>query len=117
MKSDEAVNNKLHEIHPKLGLWPGGFRIIRHEESVLVRIRIGHTYLTHCFLLKKEDPPQYVACDCRLTVKPILFGCVDFIGTRNRHFNVNTYSLKRFLQTAFYLIYMRSVCFTGCKTF
>ena len=24
----EAVNNKLHEIYPKLGLWCDGFRII-----------------------------------------------------------------------------------------
>ena len=22
---DEAANNKLHEIHPQLGLWPGGY--------------------------------------------------------------------------------------------
>ena len=35
---DEAVDNKLHEIHPQLGLWPGGSRIIRREESVLTRI-------------------------------------------------------------------------------
>ena len=55
---DEAVNNKLHAIHPQLGLWPGGSRIIRREESVLTRIRIGHTHLTHCFLLKEENPPQ-----------------------------------------------------------
>ena len=55
---DGTVNNKLHEIYPQLGLWPGGSRIIRREESVLARIRIGHTHLTHCFLLKGEDPPQ-----------------------------------------------------------
>ena len=35
---DEVVDNKLHEIHPQLGLWPGGSRIIRREESVLTRI-------------------------------------------------------------------------------
>ena len=74
---DEAVNNKLHEIHPQLGLWPGGSRIIRHGESVLTRIRIGHTHLTHCILLKGEDPPECIACDCCLTVKHILFDCVD----------------------------------------
>ena len=28
---------------------PGGLRIIRREESVLARIRIGHTYLTPFF--------------------------------------------------------------------
>ena len=35
---DEVVNNKLHEIHPQLGLWSGGSRIIRCEESILARI-------------------------------------------------------------------------------
>ena len=29
---DEAVNNKPHEIHPRLGVRPGGFRITRCEE-------------------------------------------------------------------------------------
>ena len=37
-KWDEAVNNKLLEIHPQLGLWPGGSRIIGREESVLTRV-------------------------------------------------------------------------------
>ena len=41
---DEAVDDTLHEIHPQLGLWPGGSRIIRREESVLARIQIGHTH-------------------------------------------------------------------------
>ena len=81
---DEAVNNKLHAVHPQLDLWLGGFRIIRHEESA--RIRIGHTHLTHPFLLKKVDPPQRIAYNCHLTVKHISFNCVDFIESRNRHF-------------------------------
>ena len=29
---DEAVNNKLHGIHPQHGLWPGGSTIIRRKE-------------------------------------------------------------------------------------
>ena len=64
----------------------------------MARIRIGHTHLTHCFLLKGEDPPQCTACDCQLTVKHVLFECVDFIESRNRHFSVNIAlgnSLKR----------------------
>ena len=54
-------------------------------------MRIGHTYLTQYFLLKKEDPPQRIACDCRLTVKHILFEYVHFIESRNRDFNVNSF--------------------------
>ena len=40
---DEAVNNKI-KLHESL--WAGGFRMTRLEESVLARIRIGHTALT-----------------------------------------------------------------------
>ena len=77
--------------HPQLCLWPGGSRIIRREESVLIIIRIGHTHLTHGFLLKGEDPPQCIACDCHLTVKHILFDCVDFIESGNGYCNVNSF--------------------------
>ena len=52
----------------------------------MARVRIGHTHLTHCFLWKGEDPPKCTACDCQLTVKHILFECVDFI--ESRHFSV-----------------------------
>ena len=47
--------------------------------------------MTRCFLLKEEDPLQCIACDCQLTVKHIFFDCVDFIESRNRHFNVDTF--------------------------
>ena len=50
---DEAVNNKvhIHAIHSQPGLWQEGFRSIRHEESVLARIQIGHTHLPNSFHL------------------------------------------------------------------
>ena len=62
-----------------------GVRRVFYQKFELV------THLTHCFLLKGEDPPQCIACDCHLTVKHILFDCVDFIESRNRHFNVNSF--------------------------
>ena len=74
-----------------MGLWPRASRIIRREESVLKRIPICHTHLTHFFLLKGEDLPQCIACDCRLTVKHTLFDCVDFIESRNRQFSANNF--------------------------
>ena len=82
------------------------------KESVLVRMRIGHTYLTHWFLLQKEEPPRCIAYDFRLTVKHILFDCVNFIDSRNRHCNVN--SFKELFGRVPYLIYMRLV---GCTVF
>ena len=61
---------------------------MRQEESVLARIRIGHTYMTHSFLLNKEDSPQCIACNCCLIVKQILFDCVDYIESRKKNINV-----------------------------
>ena len=55
---NEAINNKLHAIYPELGLWPGGFIVVRHGESVLATLQIVDTHLTHSFLLKKEHPPR-----------------------------------------------------------
>ncbi len=51
-----AVNNKLHAIQPYLGSWPGSRRNARREEV----IRLGHTYLTHSYLLNREDQPECV---------------------------------------------------------
>ena len=51
-----AVFNKLHSIKPSLGEWQPSYRIDRKEEVTLARIRIGHTFITHSFLLKGEDP-------------------------------------------------------------
>ena len=81
VKWDE-VNKILHAIHSQLGLWPGGVRIIRRQEIVLARILIGHSNLTHSFLLRKRKPPQCTVCYGRLTqltVKHILFDCVDLL--------------------------------------
>ncbi len=76
---DVAVNNKLHAIQPSLGRWPGSRRRdTRREEVVLARIRLGHTYLTHSYLLSREDQPECVGCACPLTVQHIMIDCVEF---------------------------------------
>ena len=53
-----AVANKLHCVKPVLGDWLSSYRRCRKNEVVLCRARIGHTYLTHSYILKK-DPPVY----------------------------------------------------------
>ena len=63
--------------------------------------KIGHTYLTHSFLLKTEYLIHCITCDCCLTVKRILFNCVDFIESRNSHCNVK--SFKELLKMSKYV--------------
>ena len=54
--------NKLHKILPKLtDHFPS--RLTRREEAALSRLHIGHSHVTHFFLLKGTDPPFCVSCD------------------------------------------------------
>ena len=84
-----AVGNKLHAIQPVLGKWKGSSRTSRREETVLSRLRIGHSRLTHSYLLTRDDPPECVPCQCPLTIKHILVECLDFDHIRSRYFEVD----------------------------
>ena len=53
---------------------------------MLNRLRIGHTRLTHSYLLSGDDILECGTCQCPLTVKYILTECVDFNDVRNKHF-------------------------------
>jgi hypothetical protein len=84
--------NKLHTINPNIERWHHASQDNRRDEVVLARLRIGHTYLTHVHLLKNEDPPQCVGCDCPLTVEHLLVSCVDFTPTRQRYYKEQSLS-------------------------
>ena len=64
-----AVDNKLHSIKSILGEWRPAFRADRKEEVVLARLRIGHSFITHSYLLKGEEQPTCVPCDTPFTIK------------------------------------------------
>ena len=86
---NECTTNKLHSIQPKLGEWPPGYKInTRRDEVVITRLRIGHTHLTHSYLLKREDQPFCFACDEPLTVQHIMINCIDLQLTRDRFYRV-----------------------------
>ena len=86
---DADVFNKLHAIKPIIKNDLSVFRNLRREEVVLARIRIGHTRLTHSYLLNREEQPFCIGCNQFQTVKHILIDCVDFSQTRNLYFQVN----------------------------
>ena len=46
-----AVASKLHSVKPVLGDWQSSYRRCRKDEVVLCRARIGHTRLTHSYIL------------------------------------------------------------------
>ena len=93
---DTEINNKLHEIIPNLNEKPPSVKLPRKEETIMHRLRIGHTWLTHCFILKKEPLPICVSCNTNLSVKHILLECTDFDQQRTYFYNKRTlYDLFR----------------------
>ena len=54
----------------------------RKEETVMARLHIGHSFLTHSFLLKGEELPMCIGCDEHLTIEYISITCSNLIETR-----------------------------------
>ena len=96
-----ADDNKLKEIKPHVKRPRLIHKLSRREEIVLSRLRIGHTRLTHSYLLKhtrlthsyllkREDKPQCIGFDTQLNVKHFLLECIDFIDVRRSCFQSNS---------------------------
>jgi len=83
---DSTGENKLRTIRPTLGCWKSSSRTSRRKEVLLARIRIGHTYATHGYLLRNEDRPMCTRCDMPLTVRHVLLVCPLFSAQRRRFF-------------------------------
>ena len=62
------------------------YRSLRREEVVLTRLHIGHTRLTHSYLLEREDQPLCISCNEPFTVKHFLIDCFEFCQVRCQFF-------------------------------
>ena len=78
----------MYNIQPIVALGKCNFSGKRREEIVLARAHIGHSYITHSYLLKGDPMPECIPCYCALTVKHILIECVDFMEVRQKYFDV-----------------------------
>ena len=92
---DETVliHKKFHKVLRKLPDKLLSFCNTRKENTVLNRLHIGHSYLTHSFILRKEAP-VHVACNALITVKHTLIECADLLEIRRIYFKEKSlYSL------------------------
>ena len=92
---NNSIGNKLLEIKTTLCEYHSVIRTIR-KEVVLARLRLGHTRVTHSYLLLGEEQPQCVGCDALLTVRHFLLDCGDFAQVRNNRFHVK--NMKQLFQ-------------------
>ena len=74
--------NKLHSIKNTITPWSNALHKDRLTEVVMARIRIGHTRLTHGFLLEGTNAPLCMECIVPLTVLHILTECPEYSDQR-----------------------------------
>ena len=64
---------------------------LSHQEAVILRrLRIGHTRLTHSYLLNRQDEPECSHGDCALTVAHVLLEHNHCNVVRQRYFNISS---------------------------
>ena len=82
----EKSNNKLFQVRPLLSETLLNSARNRREETVLTRLHIGHSKITHSFIFEGTDAPWCHACDSPMTIRHILLDCADLHEIRLKHF-------------------------------
>ena len=59
-------------------------------DSVIRRLRIGHTYHTHSYLIRGEPRPFCHTCRRTITVSHIMITCVRYRAVRARYYHVTS---------------------------
>jgi len=60
-------------------------------QAVMInRLKIGHSRLTHSYLLSGEDQPTCTKCDTVLTVKHILLDCPELWDVQLKYFTASS---------------------------
>ena len=88
---NSETQNKLFAVEPTVNIVKS-YRLPRRDEIIIHRLRIGHTYLTHGYLLKKESAPECCSCHVQLTVEHILLSCGTLKVIRDKYFSVTSLS-------------------------
>jgi hypothetical protein len=77
------TNNKLFKIQPEIKSVIVN-RLPRRDGILIHRLRVGHTYLTHSYLLRRETPPECEFCPVRLTVEHLILSCYKYNSVRRK---------------------------------
>jgi len=84
---------KLYKVFPKLQHFsPLHQSYTRKDQTILNRLFIDQTPLTHSYLLNKEQPPTCDHCKCLLTVEHILTKCTVYKQIREKYYQHSQHS-------------------------
>ena len=78
---------KLREIKKDVKDWTSSHNKSRRIETVLARLRLGHTNITHVYLMQGQtEPPKCDRCRVTITVKKhLLFECRKYVTICNKY--------------------------------
>ena len=84
---------KLREIKKDVKDWTSSHNKSRWIETVLARLRLGHTNITHVYLMQGQmEPPECDRCRVTITVKHLLLECRKYVTISNKYFRNPTLS-------------------------
>ena len=88
---------KLHDILPVLGpFYMNG--LSRKDEVIIHRIRIGHTRLTHKYLMEGRPEPVCPHCGALLTVLHFMVECQHFAAIRRDIYQASVNDMRDLFQ-------------------
>ncbi|CAF3646749.1 unnamed protein product [Rotaria socialis] len=79
---EKKENNKLRIIKKDVRPWHNPNLPSRRQEIALARLRMGHTRLTHGYLMESGAPPYCMSCIVPMTVEHFLVECPDYSDER-----------------------------------
>merc|ERR1712080_411759 len=88
---------KLKEVIPEVRGAPLDLGVPRKDAVKLLRLRIGHTRLTHSYHFLREDVPMCVECEVVYSVRHLLMECGNFAPVRIAHYDPREVTLQDLL--------------------
>ena len=86
-------DDRSKELKDTVDLWPSSYQKDRKKSTTLTRLRIGHTRLTHGYLMcNPHDPvPMCDTCNVQVTIKHILMMCPKYKAQRDLLFRRSSF--------------------------
>ena len=94
-------------VKPNLG-YCSVTHLSRRDAVILRRLRIGHTRVTHKYLLSGDSQPLCDECKCSLTVKHILLECCSLLLLSFLYLSLLTSSICYCIWGYYYIFFTTS---------
>ena len=78
----KTLNTKLHSIRQSIFDQNPATHLPRKSQKVITRLRIGHTQLTHSYLINKEERKLCNLCNCFISTDHLLVHCLKYTAER-----------------------------------